>query len=248
MASDCNTKRQNSDCPAVFYLSEPYGKGKYMCNLVGKKFGKLTVLELISKSPRIIKGKQLGYKYIYRCQCDCGKIVNISKQCLLKGTKSCGCLRVEKAKNNKTHGLRNTRLYHTWCLMKQRCYNPNSNRYNTYGGKGIKICDEWLHDFKSFYDWALLNDYKDNLTIDRINNNGNYEPNNCHWVDYKTQANNRRTNRKITYKGRTENIIKWAELKGLDYSALLWRLNNNWGIEKALNTPSQRKNNDKQCM
>lgn len=108
------------------------------------------------------------------------------------------------------HGKKGTKLYNTWLHMKTRCYNKNYNRYDDYGGRGITICDEWINDFKAFYDWSMSNGYKDNLTIDRIDVNGNYEPDNCRWADRKTQANNRRNNVYLTYNGKTKTISQWS--------------------------------------
>lgn len=119
--------------------------------------------------------------------------------------------------------------------MKERCNNPNNPAYKNYGGRGIRICDEWLKDYKVFKKWAIENGYTDDLTIDRIDNNGNYEPNNCRWVSNKVQANNRRSNVLITYKGKTQNIKQWALELGINYKTLHRRLTvYKWSIEKAL--------------
>ena len=112
-------------------------------------------------------------------------------------------------KGNKigvTHGKRNTRLYCIWVSMKQRCYNKNNKDFVKYGSRGIKICDEWLNNFMSFYNWSMENSYKEDLTIDRINNNGNYEPSNCRWITQKAQTYNIRRNRYYTYKNHTLTI------------------------------------------
>lgn len=118
--------------------------------------------------------------------------------------------------------------------MIWRCYRKEHNSYKYYGARGISVCDEW-QTFEPFYQWALSNGYKENLTLDRINNDGNYEPSNCRWITIKEQANNRRTNRLIIYNGETKTISEWAELLGITHQALEYRLNSpSWTIEEAL--------------
>lgn len=137
----------------------------------------------------------------------------------------------------KTHGQRHTRIYSIYHDMKRRCYNPNRKNYKNYGAKGISVCNEWRDDFVSFYEWAIKNGYTDKLTIDRIDNNGNYCPENCRWVDRKIQNNNKSNNHLVTYNGKTQTLKKWSEELGLDYSALLARINKyKWGIKRTLET------------
>lgn len=139
---------------------------------------------------------------------------------------------------NYKHGGKHTRLYSIWCGMKRRCYNKNDSHYPRWGGRGIQICPEWLLDFSNFQLWALHNGYADNLTIDRINNDGNYCPANCRWVTVAEQNNNQRTNRLITYNGRTQNLKQWSEEFHINYGTLLSRLDDSkWSIEKAFTTP-----------
>lgn len=118
------------------------------------------------------------------------------------------------------HGKSNTRLYRTYKHMKERCYNKNDKRYKWYGRRGITICKEWLNDFQAFYDWAISNGYNDTLTIDRIDVDGNYEPDNCRWVDMKTQANNRRSNVYLTYNGKTQTMVEWSKELNIPYRTL----------------------------
>lgn len=129
------------------------------------------------------------------------------------------------SKNYKLHGGKGEHLYQIWCAMKQRCYNPNNKRYDSYGGRGITICDEWLNDYPAFRKWAIENGYEDNgkLSIDRIDNDGNYEPNNCRWADIITQANNRSSNIVITYNGKTQTLRQWSEETGISMDALYSR-------------------------
>ena len=161
--------------------------GKYLedvIELIGKRFGRLVVIEKDSTSKRT--------KWI--CQCDCGNIKSI-QQCHLKSgaTVSCGCYQKEKASEyNTTHGKTGHSLNNRWCAMKQRCYNPKCKSYKNYGARGITVCDEWLNDFDSFYNWSIENGYQEDLELDRIDNDKGYSPDNCRWVKAVTNNHNRR--------------------------------------------------------
>lgn len=162
-------------------------------DLVGQRFGRLTVLERTNLRRR--------KKVLWRCLCDCGKETLVITNHLTNGnTKSCGCLHLEG--NRKTHGQCGTRLYRIWKSMKTRCYSPTSPIYKHYGGRGITICDEW-QKFQPFYKWAMANGYSDKLSIDRIDVNGNYEPSNCRWATSEEQHNNTRRNVMLTCNGET---------------------------------------------
>lgn len=141
---------------------------------------------------------------------------------------------------NYKHGLKHTRLYAIWCGIKYRCYNKNHSRYEDYGGRGITVCDQWKNDFKSFYDWAMSNGYSDDLTIDRIDNDGNYEPSNCRWADDLTQANNSRHCHEIEFNGETHSISEWARITGISRTTLNSRIfQYGWTTEEALTRPSR---------
>ncbi len=138
------------------------------------------------------------------------------------------------------HGMTETRLYRIWSAMKQRCENPNTINYKYYGAKGVCVCEEWRRDFRAFYLWAISNGYTNDLTLDRIDANKNYEPSNCRWVTRKEQQNNTSYTRLYTYNGETRSIMQWAEKTGMSPPVLYYRIRSGWSIEKALNT-KQRK-------
>ena len=203
-------------------------------DLIGQKFGKLTVIEYA--------GKAKDGHSLWKCQCDCGNFCTVCSNNLKSGgTKSCKCYRNKfKSLNAKHNYIEHKRLYKIWCSIKTRCYNNKSRAFNYYGGRGIRICDEWLNSFDIFKNWALSNGYKSNLTIDRINNNCNYEPSNCRWVDRYTQANNKRTNVFITYKNESKTLANWAKELGISPSVLWYRLHKSWDIEKVIKTPLRK--------
>lgn len=205
-----------------------------MQNLIGYKFGRLTVLAW--------HGKNKQGNNTWLCECECGNKVVVRTADLNNGhTKSCGCLTKDNFRKVITkHEKRNTRLYSVWSNMRNRCNNPSSERFNQYGGRGITICKEWEH-FETFYEWALANGYSNNLTIDRIDNSKGYSPNNCRWASSSEQNSNTRRNHLITYGGKTQTMTQWAEEIGIVVGTLESRLNrSHWSIERALTTPKQR--------
>lgn len=204
-------------------------------DLTGIKFGRLTVVrEAISKHPG---------RPEWECLCECGNVVFVTTPSLRRGaTKSCGCFHKDRLKETaSTHGLthdkngRKTRLYVAWINMKGRCYKVNGKDYKYYGERGIKVCVEWLHSYENFYNWAIHNGYKDNLTLDRIEVNGNYEPNNCRWATQEVQVNNSRRNRYIILNGRKQSLSRWCKEFEVGYDKVRKRLDDlKWPIEKAL--------------
>lgn len=198
-------------------------------DLTGQRYGKLTVID---------RAENKSEKTRWLCKCDCGKTTVAYSNNLIRGKHtSCGCVRNERVANlNKSHGLSNTRLFRIWKDVKRRCYKDTRPCYDNYGGRGILMCEEWKNDFQAFYEWSMANGYSDNLSIDRIDNNGNYEPLNCRWVDEKIQANNRRCIKPIEYNGEVHSVAEWAKIKDMKPSTLYYRLSEGWSIEKALET------------
>lgn len=176
--------------------------GKKPLDLSGQKFGLLTAIKWVSTNKR-------GNSE-WLCKCECGNEAIVNSQRLKSGkTKSCGCLKPKiTARRNKErtkYSVENNRLYRIYYGMRSRCYNAKEPHYKYYGGRGICICDEWLSSFDVFQSWAFKNGYRSNLSIDRINNDGNYEPANCRWATAKEQANNRRSPIKLTTEGKEKN-------------------------------------------
>lgn len=211
------------------YIIEGIKPSMKGCELVGQRFGRLVV---ISQAP------SAGGSRRWNCQCDCGNTTVARTGDLRKGdTKSCGCIRKEVMCTRLN--LSRHPIYTTWNSMIGRCYRPATNGYSNYGGRGITVCDEWKDDFMSFYDWSILNGWKEGLTIDRIDVNGNYEPSNCRWVTREVQAKNKRTNLYLTFDGRTQTVGDWAKEIGISSPAIRYRLKAGWSVEDAL-TVSKR--------
>lgn len=197
-------------------------------DLTGQRFGRLTVIE---RAP----SRTTGSKPVtmWRCRCDCGKITTVSSGSLeRKTTVSCGC---KKRKHGFSH---KERLYETWKNMRRRCSDPTNKRWEQYGGKGIKVCAEWS-DYAAFRAWAMANGYADNLTIDRIDVNGDYCPENCRWATAKEQMNNMTKNRHLTYDGKTMTMAQWANALGVTYSTVLHRVQRGWSVERIVSQPAR---------
>lgn len=198
--------------------------------MIGNRYGRLTVIR--------DSGERRRGEILWLCECDCGNTIVLRGSSLRSGNnRSCGCFRREVEKTrNITHGRTGTRLYHIWNGLIQRCFNPNNPSWDRYGSRGIGVCEEW-QTFEPFFKWASANGYSDNLTIDRIDNNKGYSPDNCRWADVETQANNKRTNHYIEYCGKTMTLAQWAKHIGVNPKTLATRLQRGWSVEKTLTTP-----------
>jgi len=191
-------------------------------NITGKRYGRLTAIERSGSN---------GQGAVWLCQCDCGNLVKVVIANLNRGhTRSCGCI------VGKKHGGSFTKLYALWISIKNRCSNSNIEHYKYYGGRGIKVCDEWLNDFPAFRDWALANGYSEGLEIDRENNDGNYEPGNCRFIKHIDNSNNRRNKTRITAFGDTKTITEWSNDPrcNVPFGTLYQRLKNGWDAELAI--------------
>lgn len=186
-------------------------------DLTGQRFGRLTVLSLVDS----IAGADVPTKWL--CQCDCGNMLEVRAYNLKSGgSQSCGCLQRERAANRaRTHGQTGSRLYVVWQHIIGRCNRKNDKAFKWYGGRGIRICDEWL-DFQVFHDWAVSNGYNDDLTIDRIDVNGNYCPENCRWISIEDQQRNKTNNVFVEHDGQVKTVGEWAEIFGC-FSAGVYR-------------------------
>lgn len=234
----CSTNLLNSNTKSCGCLVREKLSELRSVDLTGQRFGKLYVEEKAHKDSN----------QYWKCICDCGNIIYPKTGNLRSGnTKSCGCVSKEKlSKLNKKHGLRNTRLYSIWVNMRGRCYNKNNNRYNSYGGKGIVVCEEWQGEdgFKNFYYWSIQNGYKDTLTLERIDNDKNYCPENCKWATMKEQQNHRTNNHYVTINGVTKSLKEWCDSGefGVSYTTAISRIRRNWSDIDAITIPTRKCN------
>ena len=195
-------------------------------DLTGEKYGFLKVIRMLDE-------RKHG-KVVWLCKCDCGNTTKVLSNNLRNGsTISCGC-RNKKNRIRTKHGLCKSRIYNIYICMKERCCNPKSKSYKNYGLRGIDICEEWKQDFMSFYNWAIANGYSEELTIDRIDNNKGYAPDNCRWVNKYIQNNNTRRNRKIHCFGETHTVSEWTMITGINRNTINSRLNKGLSPEKIL--------------
>lgn len=213
-----------------------YFQGDWRKNEIGNRYSYVTITQ---EQPETLKNKQI------QCLCDCGSIFIGNINNLRNGhAQSCGCLITARSKQaSTTHGKSYTRLYKIYAGMKERCYNPNHHKFKSYGKRGVTICDKWLNDFDLFYKWAEHNNYSDDLTIDRINVDGCYSPENCRWISNNEQQLNKTDTIKITYND--EEIILLSFLRAMnrekDYGAITARLRRGWSVEDAINRPIRKR-------
>ena len=180
----------------------------------------------------------------WNCVCDCGTRRVVSAHSLRRGrSQSCGCLQRDIVKRNSTkHGCVSAakdsaeyKLYNVWRSMRGRCKTPTHQSYKDYGGRGISVCKVWDDDFSTFYSWAIENGYAPGLSLDRIDNNGNYSPSNCRWTNHTVQCNNTRNNHRITFNGETHTLKEWSDIVGISQETLSGRINRyGWSIQDAL--------------
>ena len=210
--------------------------GKFI-DRTGEKIGRLTIIK--------IAGKDKFGRVVWQCKCDCGNIKNIlGCHIKLNHTISCGCYNREHnygRVTHTTHGKCYTRIYKIWRGIINRCENINIKSFERYGGRGIKMCEEWRNDFMTFYNWSMANGYRDDLTIDRINNNGNYEPSNCRWATLIEQANNKRCNLRYIVNGENLTLKQISQKYNVNYKELFARVKYlGWDIEKAVFEPIKK--------
>lgn len=210
-------------------------------DLTGQRFGRLVV--------ESFAGSASNRDSLWRCICDCGNFINVRAACLKRnrpgrkspGTRSCGCLRIDAPSTaNTRHGGFGSRLYNIWASMKQRCSLPSHSNFSNYGGRGIRVCDEWL-EFTAFRDWAVASGYGDGLSIDRVDNDQGYSPDNCRWATRIEQGNNKRTNRILLVGDRRMTVAEWSREIGIKEITISTRLRNGWTDADAV-SPLRRRN------
>lgn len=197
-------------------------------DLTGQRFGKLIAIKFMGR---------VNFHSMFHCLCDCGGMSVVTSNNLRRQhTTSCGCesSKVTIGKRSKTHGLRKHPLYESWIGMRNRCYWPQHNRYQYYGGKGVEVCDEWVDSFVNFYKWALANGWKKGLQIDRKENDKNYCPENCKFSNVKEQCRNRTSNVRITVDGVTRILIEWSELTKTNPMTIKGRLKRGWSEKESV--------------
>lgn len=212
--------------------------GRKQKDYSGQRFGMLVAIEPTQER------KPHGNNVIWLCRCDCGNYVKVSTSEFRNGahTVSCGCYRnALLSEKSKTHGHSKERLYTIWINMRRRCYDPNAKGYKNYGGRGIQVCERF-NDYEYFREWAIGSGYDEfaktgACTIDRIDGNGDYSPENCRWVSMKFQQNNKRNNVRLTHNGETKTASQWEDIMGYRRGLILDRIRRGWDVCRAIDTP-----------
>lgn len=207
---------------------------------IGKKFGRLTVLDAIRE-----RSESGNSRWMWRCKCECGKESIITPNSIVYGnTRSCGCLARErfvefnKSRSHKYNTTEYKKLWWKYYAIRNRCYNENSSRYKDYGGRGIKVYSEWNDNFDNFVEWALSNGYEEGLTIERVDVNGDYCPENCKFITLEEQANNKRNTVWVEYRGERLSLATLCKNYGLNYHSVHFRLyHRGMSVEEAVETP-----------
>lgn len=223
--------------------------GRRATDLTNMDFG---MLHVVRRAPNHITPNG-SKKVVWECICNnCGKtgVMMYSEHLLKQGMVSCGCMKSKRmSETMTTHGKAHTRLYNIWCAIKRRCYNPSDVRYDSYGGRGITVCDEWKDSYENFQEWALSNGYDENAprgqcTIERKNVDEGYSPENCVWATMKEQMNNMRINHIVTIDGVSRTISQWADVVGINKSLIYGRISKGWSEYDAVMVPKGGRRNE----
>ena len=246
---DCGKRKEMNVYAVIDGRNKSCGCAKLLKAEMGEKFGRLTVVSDVFYKRSQFKSRMRNDAFVV-VQCECGTKKEIAlKRLKSKKVMSCGCLIKEKIiEASTTHGLVHHPLYGKWCAMKDRCNRPANKKYALYGGRGIKVCDEWQHDFKAFYDWSISHGWEKGLEIDRIDTDGNYCPSNCRYVSHKFNTNNKRNNHTVEYNGEKMSLTQSIEKSGcgLKYSIVFERIHKlGYSIEKALTMPKRETHSNK---
>ena len=227
----------------VHYTTKPNRRGSRFQDLVGMKFGRLTVVE---EAARCVKSTR------WLCRCECGQMTDVTAHHLRRGdVRSCGCLRNEAlGRRSFRHGMSGHALHRIYRHVVARCENKNDRAWSNYGGRGIAVCDEWRRDRTAFFRWAFDHGYREGLELDRINNNEGYSPQNCRFTDRITQANNKRTNRRVTAFNETKTVAEWArDARAAMPMQVIWArlMEQGWSPEDAISKPNQKPRRKRIC-
>lgn len=215
---------------------------------IGDRLNRWTIID--KADPFIYGGNDVRIRWL--CRCDCGTEREVLQCSLINGkSKSCGCMRIENANNaNVTHHMSRSRIYSVYRSMIQRCYNETNNDYHNYGGRGIEVCDEWRCNFEAFAAWAYEHGYSDmakkySISLDRIDNDGNYSPENCRFTTYSVQGNNTRRNRYIVANGEKHTVAEWSRIQGVSPSRIRGRMNRGWDDNAIINERKHKGGHDR---